>query len=162
MRIVQATLILVYLELIWALASFQEEPYPEEGEKAHKLRLINQLHYLTFLPLLIFFAAVFVGIIAVFTTFFVFTSRPAFLNSLASGSVYPFFIIGMIGLGVLCLILGIMFLWYRFMRTESELFKEEEKPLVDFSIEQYLEVEYNDEWRKYNTQACSRYDITVF
>ena len=129
----QATLILVYLELLWALASFQEEPYPEEGEKAHKLRLINQMHYLIFLPLLMFFCAVFVAVVAILTTFFVFTSRPAFLHSMASGSVYPFFIVGIIALGVMLVLLGIMYLWYRFMKTEPELFLEEEKPAVDFA-----------------------------
>jgi hypothetical protein len=129
----QATLILVYLELLWALASFQEEPYPDEGDKAHRLRLINQLHYLIFLPLLVFFCAIFVAVVAIFTTFFVFTSRPAFLHSMASGSVYPFFIIGMIALLAMLVLLGMMYLWYRFMKTEPELFLEEKKPAVDFS-----------------------------
>jgi len=130
--LLQAVLILVYLELLWALASFQEEPYPGEEGKAHKLRLINQLHYLLFLPALLFFCGVFIELISVFTTFFVLTSRMAFLRSLSSGSVYPFFIVGMICLAVLVVLLGIMYIWYRFVRTEPELFYEEEEKIVDF------------------------------
>lgn len=123
----QAVLVIVYIELLWALSSFQEDPYPFEDERANVLRKVNQLHYLLFLPILVFLSTVFVGIIGTFATFFVFTSKPSFLHSLASGSTYPVFIVGMICLAVLLVILGGLYLWYRFIRTDEEAFLEEEE-----------------------------------
>jgi len=122
----QAILMVVYIELLWALASFQEDPYPFEDKRANTLRKVNQLHYLLFLPILVFLSMVFIGLIGTFSTFFVFTSKPSFLHSLASGSTYPVFIVGMICLSVLLIILGGLYLWYRFIRTDQEAFLEEE------------------------------------
>jgi hypothetical protein len=76
-------------------------------------------------------------VVSIFTTFFIFTSYPAFIHSLTAGSVYPFFIIGMICLGVLLLALAGLYGWYRFLRTEPEGFgpkKKKDGPAVPMAL----------------------------
>ena len=115
-------LIIAYIEMLWALAAFQEDRSPDEDPNTHRLRKLNMWHYLLFLPVLLLLCLVFMLVAAVFTTYFTFTSYPAYLHSLAAGSVYPFFIVGTICMGVLLLITALMYGWYRFIRAEPEGF----------------------------------------
>jgi len=115
-------LIIGYIEMLWALAAFQEDRAPDEDPNTHRLRKINMWHYLLFLPVLLLLCALFIVVVATFTTYFTFTSYPAYLHSLAAGSVYPFFIVGMLCMGVLLLGVAVQYGWYRFLRTEPDGF----------------------------------------
>lgn len=119
-------LIIAYIEMLWALAAFQEDRAPDEDPNTHKLRKINMWHYLLFLPALLSLCALFIIVASVFTTYFTFTSYPAYLHSLAAGSVYPFFIVGVLCMGVLLILTAVMYGYYRFIRAEPEGFDLED------------------------------------